>query len=325
MLKPPSLEPLLPGRHTLPNGNTLYTFCNNSIGLIKLDITLEAGSAYQSHKSQAHAASQLFGEATAQRTADQMAQFLDFHGIVVERMSDVCSGNISFYLLRRFAGQLLPLVAEMFQSPVVTPNLFEAYVSRRTTQLKTNFQKTNYLARNLHYQLLYGPDHPLGTYARPDDLQQLTLVHVQDFIHRHYSLAHAHLVLSGPIDDELLQLADQYLAPQADAPAPARIALPVSPQPLVPPAHAPLPDAVQSTIRIGRLLPFPWNSMDYTRFMVLNTVLGGYFGSRLMSNLREDKGYTYGIYSQTQIFRDSIILFIPPMWPHKPHTMPSKR
>lgn len=310
MLKPPSLEPLLPGRHTLPNGNTLYTFCNNSIGLIKLDITLEAGSAYQSHKSQAHAASQLFGEATAQRTADQMAQFLDFHGIVVERMSDVCSGNISFYLLRRFAGQLLPLVAEMFQSPVVTPNLFEAYISRRTTQLKTNFQKTNYLARNLHYQLLYGPDHPLGTYARPDDMQRLTLAHVQDFIHRHYSLAHAHLVLSGPIDDELLQLADQYLAPLADAPTPARITLPVSPQPLVPPAHAPLPDAVQSTIRIGRLLPFPWNSMDYTRFMVLNTVLGGYFGSRLMSNLREDKGYTYGIYSQTQIFRDSIILFI---------------
>jgi predicted Zn-dependent peptidase len=198
----------------------------------------------------------------------------------------------------------------MFQSPVVTPNLFEAYISRRTTQLKTNFQKTNYLARNLHYQLLYGPDHPLGTYARPDDLQRLTLAHVQDFIHRHYSLAHAHLVLSGPIDDELLQLADQYLAPQADAPAPVRIALTVSPQPLVPPAHAPLPDAVQSTIRIGRLLPFPWNSMDYTRFMVLNTVLGGYFGSRLMSNLREDKGYTYGIYSQTQIFRDSIILFI---------------
>ena len=305
MLKPPSLEPLLPGRHMLPNGNTLYTFCNNSIGLIKLDITLEAGSAYQSHKSQAHAASQLFGEATAQRTADQMAQFLDFHGIVVERMSDVCSGNISFYLLRRFAGELLPLVAEMFQSPVVTLNLFEAYISRRTTQLKTNFQKTNYLARHLHSQLLYGPDHPLGTYARPDDLQQLTLAHVQDFIHRHYSLTNAHLVLSGPIDDELLQLADQYLAPQADAPAPARIALPVSPQPLVPPAHAPLPDAVQSTIRIGRLLPFPWHSMDYTRFMVLNTVLGGYFGSRLMSNLREDKGYTYGIYSQTQIFRDT--------------------
>ena len=174
-----------------------------------------------------------------------------------------------------------------------SPNLFEAYISRRTTQLKTNFQKTNYLARNLHYQLLYGPDHPLGTYARPDDMQRLTLAHVQDFIHRHYSLAHAHLVLSGPIDDELLQLADQYLAPQADAPAPVRIALPVSPQPLVPPAHAPLPDAVQSTIRIGRLLPFPWHSMDYTRFMVLNTVLGGYFGSRLMSNLREDKGYTY--------------------------------
>ena len=44
--------------------------------------------------------------------------------------------------------------------------------------------------------------------------------------------------------------------------------------------------------------------------MVLNTVLGGYFGSRLMSNIREDKGYTYGIYSVTQIHRGSIVFYI---------------
>ncbi len=50
--------------------------------------------------------------------------------------------------------------------------------------------------------------------------------------------------------------------------------------------------------------------MDYARFMLMTTVLGGYFGSRLMSNIREDKGYTYGIYARTQIYRGVIVFFI---------------
>lgn len=72
----------------------------------------------------------------------------------------------------------------------------------------------------------------------------------------------------------------------------------------------PMPNAVQSALRVGRLLPFGWSDVEYARFMVLNTVLGGYFGSRLMTNIREDKGYTYGIYSQTQIYRGSMAFYI---------------
>ena len=54
------------------------------------------------------------------------------------------------------------------------------------------------------------------------------------------------------------------------------------------------------------MLPYSIDDAEYFKFMVLNTVLGGYFGSRLMSNIREDKGYTYGIYSNTQAGRDYI-------------------
>jgi predicted Zn-dependent peptidase len=71
-----------------------------------------------------------------------------------------------------------------------------------------------------------------------------------------------------------------------------------------------MPSAVQSSLRIGRVLPLAWHDLRYAQFMVLSTVLGGYFGSRLMSNIREDKGYTYGIYSQTHVYRDSIVFFI---------------
>lgn len=305
-----SLTPLVPQTHPLPNGNLLHYFPNQALPLVKLDITLEAGSRYQQCKCLSHAANRLFGEATAKNDAFQVAEFLDFRGIVVEKTIDVCTAVVTFYFLRRYADELLPLVREMFDQPLVTPPMFEAYVANRRGQLATGFQKTSYVARNRFYELLYGTDHPLGTYALPTDVDTLTLDAVAHFIHQHYHLANARMVLSGMVDDHLLSLADRHLAP----PAATTLVEPPLPQPCPPfwahDAQYHIPGAVQSTIRIGRVLPMAWDAPDYARFMVLSTVLGGYFGSRLMSNIREDKGYTYGIYSTTQIHRGSIVFYI---------------
>ncbi len=310
MLLPPSLAPLAPATHRLPNGNTLYYFPNPTLDLVKLDFTFEAGSGYQQLLSQAHAANQLLCEATTHHDAAAVAEFLDFRGIVVERMTDVCQGNVSVYFLRRYAQELFPLLREMFDCPQVTPQLFEAYLGRRRQAVATGFQQTAYRARNRFYELLYGPDHPLGRYARVENLAHLSLDAVVAFQRQHYDLATAHIMLSGHVDEELLSLADRYLSPAAGAPSP-RLVLPApAPQAAAGPAEVLMPTAVQSSLRIGRLLPFHWSDKAYAQFMVLNTVLGGYFGSRLMSNIREDKGYTYGIYSQTQIFRGSIVFFI---------------
>ena len=293
----------------MPNGNLLQYFPNQALQLVKLDITLEAGSRYQQCKCLSHAANRLFGEATAKNDAFRVAEFLDFRGIVVEKTIDVCTAVVTFYFLRRYADELLPLVREMFDEPIVTQPMFDAYVANRRQQLATGFQKTSYVARNRFYELLYGIDHPLGTYAVPDDVDALTIECVNDFIQRHYRLPHAKMVLSGNVDDGLLTLADQYLSPVEEG----TVAEPVLPPPhshIHTVTHIPIPQAVQSTIRIGRILPVPWDAPDYARFMVLNTVLGGYFGSRLMSNIREDKGYTYGIYSITQLYRGSIVFYI---------------
>ena len=311
MIPAPDLKPLVPQTHLLPNGRSLYCFQNNALELTKLDLTFEAGSSLQTHKSQAHGANQLFAEATNRHDAQQMAEFLDFRGIVVEKMTDVSIGNISFYFLRRYAEELFPIIREMFDEPLVTQPLFDAYRAKRRQQLSLGMQKTAYVARNKYYEALYGFNHPLGTYAQPSSLDTLTAAHLADFIGRHYHLDSAHMVLSGYVDDALLALADQHLSPTPAVPvSPA-----VLPQPM--PSHegpanigCPMDNAVQSTLRIGRILPLKWHQEEYGRFMVLNTVLGGYFGSRLMSNIREDKGYTYGIYSTTQVHRGSIVFYI---------------
>ena len=310
MLHIPSLVPLTPTTHTLPNGREVYLFPNDNLELVKLDFTIEGGSAHQKAKSQSHAANTLFGEATQLHTAEEMAEFMDFRGIVAERMVDACTGNISFYFLRRYAAELLPLVREMFDHPVITQPLFDAYRSHREQQIRANFQKTAYMARNAFYEKLYTFEHPLGTYALPEDIGKLTLEQVEGFTREHYRLEAAHIVLAGQIDDALLDLVDRYLSPAVTVATPSRIVLSNPLCPVTGRHHVEMPAAVQTSLRIGRVLPLAWNDPDYAGLMVLNTVLGGYFGSRLMSNIREDKGYTYGIYSTTQVFRGSVTFYI---------------
>ena len=150
MIPAPSLQILVPALHR----QWLYCFQNPNVDIIKLDFTFEAGSAYQWQLSQAHAANQLLGEATALHSAPDIAEFLDFRGIVVERLADVCQGNISFYFLRKYAEELFPLLREMFDHSLITSQLFEAYVGRRRQAIATGFQRTNYMARNRFYELL---------------------------------------------------------------------------------------------------------------------------------------------------------------------------
>lgn len=285
-------------------------FPSSAVEIVKLDITFDAGSCRQPQPCVAHAASQLMGEATATRNAAAVADFLDFRGIVVERSATTVSACMTFYFLRRYADELLPLIAEMVQEPLLTPQIFHAYCAKRRQQLQTNALKTSRVARNHFYAALFGSSHPLGIYAVADDVDRLTPDMIVAFWRQHYRLDRARILLSGAVDDALLHLVDTHLAagvyipsevPAFPAPAASAVrhlSIPLTPTP------------PQSSIYVGRILPIPWHHKDYARFMVLNTLLGGYFGSRLMSNLREDKGYTYGIYSQTQIFLGYIVQYI---------------
>lgn len=297
--------------HYRPN---MASFPSPSVGMVKLDLTFEAGSRYQPQPCVAHAANQLMGEATGTRSAEEVAEFLDFRGIILERSADTCTACLSFYFLRRYASELLPLVREMVEQPRLTAQLFEACCAKRRQQLQTNALKTAQVARNRYYSALFGAQHPLGVYAVAEDVDRLTPQHITDYWRQHYSLAQARILLAGAVDDQLLSECAKVLLKENAGevvvsnplPAPATTDFPVGQTldfqlPTVNP---------QATIRVGRILPLAWDDPDYARFMVLNTVLGGYFGSRLMSNLREEKGYTYGIYSQTQIFRGIVVQFI---------------
>ena len=301
---------LEPQTVTMPGNGKLELFYDNHIELVKIDFAFEAGTAYQNKKLQAVAALNLLVDGSENYTAQQIAEFIDYRGIIIEKNVDTVSACLTVYTLVRYVNELMPVIYDILTRPLYNEKDFNIFMEKRRHQLKSNFQRTSYVARNLFNEALYGPAHPIGSYAVVDDVDKLTVEDVRCFFRERYSLSQARIVVSGGINDDVVNSIQSYFDTASSADR-NEVTLP-APSPIQTKGFlfSPMESAAQNTLRVGRILPITWNSTEYVDFMVLTTILGGYFGSRLMSNIREDKGYTYGINALTNIFRGSISFFI---------------
>ena len=320
MISIPQTDTLVPQEHTLANGRKLYYFPSDT-ELMKIDLLNEAGSAYQTQPLVAAATNKLYAGASKKMTAEQVSEFLDFRGIIVENNNTVLQSTTTFYTLSRHMDDLLPLIDDLVRMPAFPEREFDVYRRERRQKIMASQQKSSDMARRLFYEVLFGFDHPLGRYATPEDADGLSLQAVKQHYSDFYHPGDMTIVLAGHVDEHLLNAIEKFFGydisveTQRAASHHARIdSLAVETQYAAPLQTVRrdflISGAVQTTLRIGRIIPLSWDDPDYARLMLLVTVLGGYFGSRLMSNLREDKGYTYGIYARTQIYRGVIIFYI---------------
>lgn len=282
---------------------------DNEIDIVKIDFLFEAGSALQTKRLQTKSAIKLLTAGTRKHSAAEIAEYVDRRGIVVEQNYDTVSASMTVYCLSRHVDEFIPLLFEMITEPQVPQDEFDVFVARNRSSLLVKEQQTSFLARKAYYKALFGQDHPLADFASAADFDRLCRDDVIGFQRDYLNLSRLTLVISGHVTDVTVALIDSLFGNVAvDAFEPVTLPVP-------PPAHTGiqyvgLDGAVQNTLRVGFRIPFMWDDIDYSHFMLLSTVLGGYFGSRLMSNLREDKGYTYGINSMTQIYRGSLAFHI---------------
>ena len=310
MISIPATDTLLPICHSLSNGWNVLLFPSTNTDLVKIDLLFEAGSAYQQEKLCAAAANKMQSVATRTLNAARMAEFMDYRGVVVETSNDTFQSSLTVYMLRRFVPEVLPVIYQMLSEPAFEEEDFVLWKNKKRQELATLEQKTPEMARRIFYQNLFGTTHPLGSHATVEDLEALSLDTVICHHRLYYQPQKCTLVISGQIDDEMLALIENFFAqlPYTDT---ARQSLPPVVVADIPStASINIPNSTQTTLRIGRILPLRWDDPDYARIMLITTLLGGHFGSRLMSNIREEKGYTYGIYARTQIYRGCIVFYI---------------
>ncbi len=293
----------------LPNGSQLFIINQGEVDVCRLDIIFHAGSKFQNGKLIAQASASLLTEGTSQYSSRELSEYFDFWGSYIGCTADKDFAKVTVFALTKYLEQTLERLQIIIQDPSYPSNELSLWASRGKQNLIVEMEKTSTPARIELFKNLYGQNHPYGTFAQPADYDFVSSEALQNFHSHYFGSTESTIFLSGRISDDHIALVKKYLGETAWG-------LSKTQSVVIPPAqtspggyYIAKPKALQASIRIGREI-CPRTHPDYTDLSVLNTILGGYFGSRLMMNLREDKGYTYGIGSHIITFLDSTVLAI---------------
>lgn len=304
------IDSLLPEIIHFQNGIKCYQINKGSQELVKIEFLFEAGTYFQTKKFSAFSAVQLLTEGTATYTSFQISQIFDFYGAYIEKEIDRDLAIISIYCLNKHLDKILPLVEEVLKSPVYPENEIDIFKKKHKSQLIINNEKVNFLARTKFTEILFGKNHPYGAVADLVDIDNITRDDLLKFHKDYLNSANCKILISGKVTAECITNISKFFGAEKWGNELINNTNFSENEVGSDNCNFILKDnAVQSAIRIGKKM-FNFNNPDYFSFQLLNTVLGGYFGSRLMKNIREDKGYTYGIGSAIIPLKHSGFFFV---------------
>ena len=299
----------------LDNGVEVYAVKAGAQEVLQLELVFYAGNSYESNNAVAGATNYLLKNGTSAKTAFQINEHFEFYGAYCNRSCGNETASVSLHTLSKYTAELLPLIKEMITESVFPEEELSIYKQNSRQKLSVNLKKCDFVANRLIDAYVFGEQHPYGKYVRQEDYDALDTGLLKSFFKQYYLNGSCVIFAAGNLPDDLFQQLNEQFGKLSlhDQKHPGTI------EPIqnftVHPAREKKyriqndPDGVQGAIRIAR--PFPDRCHpDFMNMMVLNTVFGGYFGSRLMGNIREDKGYTYGIHSYVQNHIQDTVLMI---------------
>lgn len=296
----PAIQPLSHLRFPKPevarlsNGIKVYQFNSGTQEVISVDMIFSAGTWFQNKPFTSLATNLMLREGTKNYTSQQMAEALDFFGAHFENSAERDDAFVSLYSLNKHLHKTLPLLEEIVKDPVFPHNEYDVLAGKQRQMLEVNRQKVNFLARTHFNPIIFGERHPYGIFLQPGDVDKINPTDLSKFHKQLYHSENCSIILAGKIGGDVLSLLEKYFGgTDWNGQKPSFNGQDATPSTLK--YHFLNKErALQSAIRMGRIMVGRQHP-DFAGLKVLNTILGGYFGSRLMSNLREDKGYTYGI------------------------------
>ena len=287
-------------RFTLDNKVPVYAMNAGAQDVVMVEWVFDAGNWYDKQPMVAATTNFLIKNGTTTKTAYQINDFFEFHGAYLNRSCYNETASITLHCLSKHLETLLPVVREIIETSIFPEQELAIYIQNQKQRLSVNLQKCDFIANRLIDEYLFGINHPYGTYSNAEDYDALNTDVIKAFYKQYYLNGSCKIFVAGKMPtgyESMLNKAFGTLPLHADAPV-------VVEHPVVTASQKKVEiindeNGVQGAIRMAR--PFPnRHHPDFQKAHVLNTLFGGFFGSRLMSNIREDKGYTYGIHSYFQ-------------------------
>lgn len=287
-------------KFALDNGVPVYTIDAGAQDVLQVELVFYAGNWYEQRKGIAAATNFMLKNGTATRTAFQINEDFEYYGAYCNRACYNETAVINVSALSKQLPFLLPVIKEMITDSIFPEEELNIYKQNSKQRLSVNLQKSDFVAARLSDAYVYGEEHPYGRYTNLDDIDKLDTAAIKEFFKQYYLNGQCVIFVSGKIPANLQDQLNTTFG-KLSLTKPTFTVNDITVKTATEKKYRVQndPNGVQGSIRIIR--PFPnRHHPDFMKVMVLNTLFGGFFGSRLMSNIREEKGYTYGIHSYVQ-------------------------
>ncbi|MEO7266166.1 MAG: pitrilysin family protein, partial [Ferruginibacter sp.] len=282
---------------TLDNGVPVYSIHAGAQEVVQIEFIFYAGNFFETKKGVAAATNFLLRNGTTSHSALEINEAFEYYGAWCNRACHNETASVSLHSLSKYTERLLPVIKDMLIDSVFLQTEMDIFKQNSQQRLLVSLQKAEFVAGRLIDSYIYGEEHPYGTYNMPEDIEAIQQEDLISFYRKYYLEGQLAIFISGHLPENWQQMLNENFGK-------LNVSKPVFKQ--TDKKISPVADkkfriendanSVQGAIRIAA--PFPnRHHPDFKKVMVLNNLFGGFFGSRLMSNIREDKGYTYGIYS----------------------------
>ncbi len=295
--------------HHLSNGVPVHIIRAGQQPVVSIEVVFRRGGIkYETHNAACFFALKMLSEGTQTRTAYQVSNFVDSLGAYLQLTPGLDHSSVEIYCLSKHVDQLLPLLQEILTQPAFAEAELTKLKDRQKQQIRLSNEKISTLASKEMKAVLFGPDHPYGKSLTEASVDAVTREEVVGFYEKCLRTAWE-VILSGDVNPAVVASVEQHLGelPLVEnelSTIPSALHFQPVTQRLVE-----RNDSLQSSLRVGLPL-FKKNYPDYHAMRIVNTILGGYFGSRLMRNIREEKGLTYGVSSGMAMLEDGGYLVI---------------
>lgn len=296
-----------PQQKQLDNGVPVYVVYSGEQDLVRIEFIFNNVNWNSKNPLQAIAVNALINNGTTTLTAKQIAEQIDFYGAFFQTEYVQDQSTVTLYTLNKHLASVLPLVKNVLSDSQFPQQEIDIYIQNQKQKLQVNLQKNDVLSRKEFAHALFG-DTAYGVDIQAKHYDEIKREDLLAYFKAAYAPNNCNIVVSGKFEQNSFDLLNAAFGSdweKSDA-RPNHFIFDKAGKKTL---YKEKPEAIQSAIRIGKIAVNRKHE-DFPGLQILNTVLGGYFGSRLMNNIREDKGYTYGIGSGISSLKDAGYFFI---------------
>lgn len=290
----------MPHKAVLSNGVPVYIIKGGTQDVLRIDLLVRGGYSIQERPLQALFTNRMLSEGTSDYKAEEISRLLDYYGAWIEMYSLQECNRITLYTLGRYLEPMLDMLESMVKRPLFPSENLETIRANNKAFYHINSRKVDVVAQRHFEKAIWGENHPLGHIVCAEDYDAITEELLRKYHSLYYGSQSMAFFISGNVDDKCVAAIEKRFGDIWGSNE--NIDFAVAPPVSVPGASkVKINGVLQSGIRVGRMV-MDTSHPDFHRFRFLTVILGGYFGSRLMSNIRERNGYTYHIEAEIDAY-----------------------